>query len=1426
MGNTGTVPTLTVGARRIKIRTLLAEGGYGCVYKAEDDNTQDVYAFKLMRIPLDEAGNVSDQEAMNVASMEQNVLRMLCPHPNIVHVFESGVQRDATDLRYYTLFEFCPRSVLGMLMDSKQNGQLMPEGDIMSILRDTLLALQHMHNFSPPVAYRDLKVENLLFGADGKCKLCDFGSCSNRHRTLHTERDVAAAKEEIRRTTTPAYRAPEQVDVLVGSTISEKVDVWAVGVLIFQLAFFRTPFEDVRGDVQNLKILEGFTPAMVPSPCPYSKGLVNIVQACLTLNQASRPSVSDLLKLCDDLREAGKLPYWPQAASLPVGVPNLLHFSSDSTVGGRTEDERRAMTRSPDSTSGRSDRGDRHSSSPPTSKGRGSKGGTSPGSLWPSGGAKSSQHTPASSSLGWMDRLGEGVISKWYKLGGGEQQKRLWVLKTTSRAACGPKAKYIRKVVAALWENDLTLGEFFQLLRYRPLADSPIVALKALITLLRVLQQGPPQCLVECSTYADVVEEIGQMWTGSDLGEGPDMLPVVISRLASSIVEKVRFHQHHPEYGHYFASPIELAAAVTDQELAVTKADGSRAVNVLKCLLGMQDRLMATQRQTFLVLARGSLDAQNSVRSTLLPIVEESCLTFLATTRMLRLMTAAKKKKGDAGNAMLISITQSYQDQLSTLREFFTRASSIEELQLLGRTVTLPPGNPLDEACGSQMYHHFTRAKSKVEATTRIRSEEHLNDMQLNKRSSSSFGDEDDDNDVSDDDEEEMVELGNETGFSYGGGDYQEQQDWAQLPPPAHAPQNAVGQDMSAAGGNGDRSTQRARTSQTSQQLLIQTEEGDSPSESPSAMPAPPPKPQMTQGLSSEFDTVQIHEYPGSAATQNQHGSTRPPPLPPRRQSLEGRSSTSQSPGLPPRREMAGVEPTPPRLPRRVDGHEGQNSDSVQQQRGSEGELVVPPQGDLIDLSPAVNDVSATEKPVAAPVITGERKGSSEKPVPHPVPSPVPVLEPQAQQQQPAANASRPAAGGAGRPSSGAKDGPPAPGRPAAPHRIAVALCDYRAQGPDQISFRHKDIIKLHSTRVHGKGWGFGEANGKVGWFPSDFVRIQAPDAANRPQRPQPPVRINGPTPPPAPVDVPSDMLPEHHFAVSMARAEPWKDRLTPGGKQAYADLVSFFNASGMVIDYNQIALRGVIGSGAFATVFRATYTGRDVAVKKLVGGGGGPMEKTLKDFKTEAALLSRLRHKHIITVVGATVDPITIVMDYCSRGNLMVLLNDASITLSWPMKKEICLGVALGMQYLHSQNPVIIHRDLKSLNVLIDEKWVTKVTDFGLSRFKATSETEKMTGQAGTYHWMAPEVINSQHYTEKADVFSFGIILWEVATRSIPYNGMQPVQVVAAVLGRRERPIIPRSCVLASLMTRCWAHESNSRPSFDEIVPWLQGLP
>ncbi|CAN0041743.1 unnamed protein product, partial [Sphacelaria rigidula] len=106
-------------------------------------------------------------------------------------------------------------------------------------------------------SHRDLKVDNLLVGRDGLIKLCDFGSCSTTHRSYYGAQDIAAADEEIRRNTTPAYRSPEQVDLFQGHRVTEKVDIWALGVMLFKLAFFHTPFEDVRGNVEAAGILNG-----------------------------------------------------------------------------------------------------------------------------------------------------------------------------------------------------------------------------------------------------------------------------------------------------------------------------------------------------------------------------------------------------------------------------------------------------------------------------------------------------------------------------------------------------------------------------------------------------------------------------------------------------------------------------------------------------------------------------------------------------------------------------------------------------------------------------------------------------------------------------------------------------------------------------------------------------------------------------------------------------------------------------------------------------------------------------------------------------------------------------------------------------------------------------------------------------------------
>jgi len=162
---------------------------------------------------------------------------------------------------------------------------------------------------------------------------------------------------------------------------------------------------------------------------------------------------------------------------------------------------------------------------------------------------------------------------------------------------------------------------------------------------------------------------------------------------------------------------------------------------------------------------------------------------------------------------------------------------------------------------------------------------------------------------------------------------------------------------------------------------------------------------------------------------------------------------------------------------------------------------------------------------------------------------------------------------------------------------------------------------------------------------------------------------------------------------------------------------------------------------------------------------------------------------------------------------------------MSFARKLKFALDAAKGMLYLHLSNPVILHRDLKSDNLLVTRDWTAKVGDFGLTRF--LSEKKAMT-QVGTPMWMAPEIIMGKKYTEKADVYAFGIILWEILTRQEPYEEKEPMQIVVEVVNDGLRPTIPReheNSPLVPLMKDCWAQDPDQRPTFNIIVDRIEAL-
>ncbi|KAK6160987.1 hypothetical protein DH2020_004368 [Rehmannia glutinosa] len=163
---------------------------------------------------------------------------------------------------------------------------------------------------------------------------------------------------------------------------------------------------------------------------------------------------------------------------------------------------------------------------------------------------------------------------------------------------------------------------------------------------------------------------------------------------------------------------------------------------------------------------------------------------------------------------------------------------------------------------------------------------------------------------------------------------------------------------------------------------------------------------------------------------------------------------------------------------------------------------------------------------------------------------------------------------------------------------------------------------------------------------------------------------------------------------------------------------------------------------------------------------------------------------------------------------------------LEWRRRIHMALDIARGMNYLHHCNPPIVHRDLKSSNLLVDKNWTVKVGDFGLSRLKHETYLTTKTGK-GTPQWMAPEVLRNEPSDEKADVYSYGVILWELVTQKIPWESLNSMQVIGAVGFMNQRLDMPKDIdpQWASLIESCWHSEPQCRPSFQELVEKLKEL-
>lgn len=253
-------------------------------------------------------------------------------------------------------------------------------------------------------------------------------------------------------------------------------------------------------------------------------------------------------------------------------------------------------------------------------------------------------------------------------------------------------------------------------------------------------------------------------------------------------------------------------------------------------------------------------------------------------------------------------------------------------------------------------------------------------------------------------------------------------------------------------------------------------------------------------------------------------------------------------------------------------------------------------------------------------------------------------------------------------------------------------------------------------------------------------------------------------------------------------------------------------------LSHTEFTLGERIGNGTFGSVYIGTMTHsmKKVAIKvlhmKVLGG------RQLETFKREVWALATVNHPAVLRLVGVTLTP-----PFCIITELLKCsLFDRMRFLTPTKKSVVALHIALGMEQLHASR--IIHRDLKSANILLDEDDLPRVCDFGLVGFKKKGTH---TGFVGTAQWMAPEMLRSSpFYDEKVDVYSFAVLLWELLTLQEPYKGVPQDQVILGVIERGVRPPLPSHYGppgLVALIQTCWAEDPADRPSFDKIAAALR---